>query len=57
MKKSITPENNKGQRHGLWEYYHNGELVYKCLYNNDKLVGYVEHYWHSGKLTEKTYHI
>jgi antitoxin component YwqK of YwqJK toxin-antitoxin module len=55
---NITPENDKGQRHGLWElYYYGSELMYRGFYHNGKKVGYDEIYWHSGKLTEKIYHL
>ena len=57
MRKSITPKNNKGQRHGLWERYFDDDLWYKCLYHNDKLVGYEENYWFSCKLSRKKYNI
>jgi len=57
--KSIMPRNNKGQQHGYWEYYFKGDLVFKCLYQNDKEVGYEEDYdsYINGKLTIKTYHL
>ena len=45
MSMDITPENDKGQRHGYWErYYANGNLWYKCFYHNGKEVGYEEWY-------------
>jgi hypothetical protein len=49
--KSIEPTNNKGQRHGLWELYFKGNLIYKCFYHNDKLVGY------NGKISKKKYNL
>ena len=55
--KSITPYNNKGQRHGLWKTYnYNGNLRF---YHNGKRVGYEEWYDYTtdGKLFEKKYHI
>jgi len=58
--KDITPHNKKGQRHGYWEYYFFGDILfYKCFYQNDKEVGYEEDYdsYINGKLTIKTYHI
>jgi len=56
--KDIKPRNNKGQQHGLWEYYyHNGDLMCKRFYHNGKLVGYNEWYSHNGKLEEKRYYI
>jgi len=60
MSKNIEPINNKGQRHGYWEwYYRNGNLWYKCFFHNGKHVGYDElYYWRdNGKLTEKRYYI
>jgi antitoxin component YwqK of YwqJK toxin-antitoxin module len=56
-KKSITPYNNKHQRHGLWELYYNYKLTYKCFYHNDKQVGYEENYSYNGKLQDKIYHL
>ena len=56
--KDITPLNNKHQRHGLWKTYdYDGQLLYKCFYHNDKLVGYEECFYYNGdgKLREKTY--
>ena len=54
----IMPYNEKNQRHGLWEvYYFGGKLMFKRFYHNGKKVGYDEIYWHSGKLTEKIYHL
>jgi len=61
--KSITPYNNKNQRHGYWErYWDDGDLWYKGFYNNGKRVGYSE--WHNynnnynnNNLTIKTYNI
>ena len=57
--KSITPKNNKGQNHGYWEVYFDDDLWYKCLYHNDKEVGYSELYnWNNnGKLRCKQYNI
>jgi antitoxin component YwqK of YwqJK toxin-antitoxin module len=55
MRKSIEPINNKGQRHGLWELYFKGNLIYKGFFHNDKLVGYTEYY--SGKSSNKTYYL
>jgi len=54
--KNIRPYNDKGQRHGYWEYYYDGKLWFKCFYHNDKEIGY-EDYYNYGKLTEKKYHI
>jgi len=59
----IIPFNNKGQCHGYWETYFEGNLWYKCFYNNGKKVGYEEiHYTDlkietNGKLSKKRYKI
>jgi len=58
MNKNITPRNNKGEPHGLWEdYWDNGNLYYKCICDNGKEVGYEELYWYNGKLNKKRYNI
>jgi len=58
MIKNIRPINDKGQRHGYWEIYrHNGKLMFKSFYHNDKVVGYVEIYSYIGKLIKKKYHL
>jgi antitoxin component YwqK of YwqJK toxin-antitoxin module len=59
MGKDIRPLNDKGERHGLWEYYYGGKLEYKCFYHNGKEVGYEEWYYHytDGKSKEKKYYI
>ena len=45
------PKNNKGQRHGLWEWYHsNGNLYYKCNYVNDEAHGLWKSYYTNGTL-------
>jgi hypothetical protein len=56
MNKDIEPTNDKGQRHGYWEIYHDDDLMYKCFYQNDKLVGYDETYY-SFCENEKIYHL
>ena len=49
MSGTIISHNNKGQLHGYWEYYYwDGDLAYKCLWNNDMLVGYKEQYFYFG---------
>jgi len=59
--KNIEPLNDKGQRHGYWEWSYSGvgKLMFKRFYQNDKLVGYSE--WsdwnNSDKLSENKYHI
>jgi antitoxin component YwqK of YwqJK toxin-antitoxin module len=58
--KNISPRNNKGQRHGLWErYWDDGDLMLKGFYNNGKRVGYSEwyHYWNTNKLANKIYNL
>ena len=43
--RDITNYNNKGQRHGQYERYTNdGEIMHRCVYKNDKYIGYAE--WH-----------
>ena len=54
--KSIMPFNDKRERHGLWERYFNGNLLYKCFYQNNKRVGYDETYYLFYK-KERIYHI
>jgi len=45
MNKDIRPRNTKGQAHGYWEIYrYNGDLLFKCVYHNGKLIGYEEYY-------------
>jgi len=55
MNKEISPRNAKGQPHGYWERYWDGELRYKCVFINGKRNGVDEHYWSDGKLTHKRY--
>ena len=56
--KDITPYNEKGERHGYWEYYHsNGQLSYKGNYVDGNPHGYWEYYWISGELKSKIYFI
>jgi len=61
MSKNIEPKNDKDQKHGLWEryYYNDNKLWFKCLFHNDKKVGYSEwyHWNNSGKLRKKRYYI
>jgi hypothetical protein len=55
---NTKPRNNKGQKHGLWEIYCNGELWYKCFFQNGKCLGYEENnYSRYGKLTMKRYNL
>ena len=52
--KNITPINEKGNSHGLWEvYWSNGQLMYKANYVNGKQHGYWEVYWDNGQLSSK----
>ena len=57
--KNIMPYNENRKAHGYWEwYYTNGSLWFKRFYNNNKIVGYEEHYYCSdNKLSTKTYFI
>jgi len=58
--KDITPRNNKGEPHGLWERYysHSDNLRFKCLYHNGKEIGYEEDYEYlTDKLNKKKYYI
>ena len=58
MKINITPKNEKGQRHGYWEwYYDNGQLECKGSYINGQAHGYWEIYDCNGKLESKQYYI
>ena len=58
-KENKSPMNDKGKTHGYWEgYYHNGNLYYRGMFNNDKKIGY----WETGvstntKIAIKQYHI
>jgi len=55
---NITPRNEKGERHGYWEFYYvNGQLWCKGNYLNGKLHGYWEYYYTNGKLMYKIYYI
>ncbi len=55
--KDITNINDKGLYHGYQEwYYTNGNLGYKCLYNNGIRVDYEE--YHSSDVgLKKTFYI
>ncbi len=56
--KDIININNKGERHGYQEWYwFNGNLDYKCFYNNGIEVDYEERYWLNGKLRHKSFYI
>ncbi len=56
--KDITPYNDKGEKHGSWEYYwSNGQLSYKGNFVAGKEHGSWEVYWNNGQLKEKTYYI
>jgi len=55
--KSITPYNNKNQRHGYWERYWDDILWYKCFFHNGKIVGYEESYSYDGNIAKKRYYL
>ncbi len=57
--KDITNINDRGEFHGYQEaYWSNGDLSYKCFYNNGIEVDYEELYYYSnGKLRVKTFNI
>jgi len=58
MNKNITPLNDKGQRHGYWEYYWaTGKIWFRCVYYNGKENGIDEIYLNSGKLRFKNYYL
>ena len=42
MNKDIKSYNYKGQKHGHWEVYWDGDLWYKCYYINGRVSGYEE---------------
>ena len=43
MKENLEPKNDKGQRHGVCEYYWaNGQLCYKYVFINGKKNGFAE---------------
>ena len=46
MNKNITSYNDKGEKHGFWEFYfrNSNRLYFKQYYINDKLSGYDETY-------------
>jgi len=54
----ITPYNNKGQRHGYWEwYFFNNLLTFKGNYFNGNKIGYWENNWSNGKIYRKIYYL
>jgi len=56
--KDLTPRNDKGESHGLWEiYWGDVKLWYTSFYHNGKSVGYEEEYSADCKLQKKTYNI
>ena len=58
LTKNRTPTNNKGLPHGLWKRYnYNGNLRYKCFFQNGKKVGYEEWYSISGRISRKKYNL
>jgi len=57
MKKDITPRNDKGNYHGLWELYWTNEY-FKEFYINGKESGYAEFYINDDRNTlELTFHL
>jgi len=43
--------NDKGERHGYWEFYYpNGNISRKGYFVNDKFHGYWEDYFQNGRL-------
>jgi len=57
--KDIMPRNTNGHRHGYWEvYWWNGDLRYKCVFNNGDGIGYEELYnYLDGKLKVKGFYL
>jgi len=54
----MNQRNTKGQKHGLWEDYHdNGKLSWKGTYLNDKRHGFWEDYYPDGQLRDKEFHL
>ena len=52
--KDITPRNDKGERHGLWEvYWYNDKLNFKGNYIDGEKDGYWEGYHSDGTLRYK----
>jgi antitoxin component YwqK of YwqJK toxin-antitoxin module len=50
--------NDKGQRHGYWEYYYdNGSLAYQVKFLNGQLSGYLEWLYPDGSLRAKVFHL
>lgn len=47
MNKDIINFNKKGRHHGQYERYaYDGEIMYRCVYKNDKYIGYREWHYH-----------
>ena len=57
--KDITPRNEKGYPHGLWElYFSDGSVMSKRFFNNGKKIGYEEYYYSwDNKVMNKKYYI
>lgn len=56
--KSITPRNDKLERHGFWQrYWYENIIDYKAFYQNGKQVGYDEDYNLKGTLNYKAFHL
>jgi len=50
----MNQRNDKGQKHGFWEwYYHDSKLSCRGTYVNDKSHGYWEDYYPDGTLNWK----
>ena len=55
-KKSITPIDEKGRRHGDWvNYHHNGIIEHKGTYYQNKKIGLFETYYRNGDMVAKKY--
>ena len=53
-KQNLTPYNNKGQRHGYWEIYHNNVIIFsKGNYINGRRNGLWEFYYDNGYIWYK----
>jgi len=56
--KNIHQVNAKGERYGYWEVYDgNGKLGFKCVFHNDKEIGYEEYYSYYSNKRTKIYNI
>ena len=56
--KDITPFNDKNQKHGNWtQYWGNGNVGYKCFYENGIKIGLETEFNELGKYIIKNYFI